>query len=107
EAGQHHFAAFHLLYFVEQLHGDRLDVSEALANSLIRQFENRVLSVIKDHGRLVLFFQRFIGDLVGGSDQAPQQRLATDDLGVVGDVCRNWQSIGEVGNEADAANTLQ
>jgi hypothetical protein len=41
-----------------------LDVFETLSNSLVSQSEDRVLSMIENVLRLVLFFKRFGGDLV-------------------------------------------
>ena len=70
QSGQDSGTTFHLLDFLQQLFGNRLDVNKALANSFVGELKDRVLGVIENDLRLVFLLECFLRDLVRGLDRA-------------------------------------
>ena len=79
-------------------------MNEALTDSFIGQLKDGVLRMIENDLRLVFLLQRLLRDFVCGLDQLAQHRLAANDFRVVFDVGRMRQTVGEIGDEADAAD---
>ena len=79
-----------------------LDVLETLANTLVRQSEDCVLSVIENILRLVLLFKRFGGNLICDLNKLSQQRLATYHLCVLTNAGNVRQAIRKVCQKENA-----
>ena len=100
-------AVGHLLDVLVDRADERIDRREAGAELPDREFENSLLDILEDVAGGLLGSVAAGHDLVGDLDQAAQGRLFLDDLGIVLDVDRARQSVGEARQVSRAAGPLQ
>ena len=96
-AGHYQVAVLHGLRLFQNAFGRMLDMFEALPNPLIRQGKDRVLGVIENVLRLVLFFQSFRSDFIRDLNELPQQRFSAHHFRVLRDAGDMRQAVSQIG----------